>query len=314
MFRFIFALILLVAAAVVSTGIVKTEGSYNHRTGETTPGRTIRWPAAILGALGIAMLIVSCLRIVKSTEVGVPVTLGRAGTPLDSGLHFVAPWTNVNKFGTTVQTRDLQVAVNGSDGGTMEASVTVRYRVLVGGEGCSVTELFKRVRSESKLESLVIDRETDDVTRLAFNRRPAFIGYTADRETTTAEIIEELDTRFTGQCVDLDRFLVTNLVPSPKVQESIDAAIAAEQNVNRAKQEAAAKREEAAGTADAAVIAAEGELSAASKQAEANELLTESLTPEVLQSQMIEAIATGTNKVVILPSDGGATPLINVTP
>lgn len=329
MIRFILGAILILGGVAVLAGALRfrttvevpdrdddgnvRRDSYNRKlTKSETTINVIRWPGAIAVAFGLVFSIWGCTRLVKSTEVGVPVSLGKAGAPLDSGLHFVTPWTDVVKFSTTVQTRDLDIAVNGSDGGTMTIKATVRYRIEVGGEDCSVTDLFRRVRSESKLESLVVDRESDDVTRSSFNKRPAFVGYTAEREQAVGEIVPELGGRFETQCVTLDRFLITGMDPSPKVQESIDAAIAAEQKVNQAKQDAQARREAAQGEADALVTSAQGKKEAAELEADANETLTASLTDQVLAARMIEAIGENDNVVLIPTGANGVTPLIQV--
>jgi len=266
----------------------------------------------VSGLLAVVFLILSCARIVKGTEVAVKVTMGKVSEePMDRGLHWVAPWTNVEPFTTTFQVRDIDIPVSGSDGGTMDAKVKVRYRIVLTGDSataddpaCSVVELFKTIRSENRLEELVIDGDTRDVIRTAFRTQPAFLGYTTEQNDIVTTATDRLKTRWNRQCVELDNLTVIGLVPSPTVQASIDQALAARQAVDKAEQDKLASAKAADAEAYKKTAAAEAELAAATDLAKANDLLDASLTDNVLRRLYILMLRDTQNQVIYVPSDG----------
>lgn len=86
--------------------------------------------ALVLGVIG---LFFSTLTVVQATQVGVPVSFGHVGKPLDNGVHFVAPWTNVEEYPirpVTVQlTGDQKVIARTADAGQMSVEIAARWRV-----------------------------------------------------------------------------------------------------------------------------------------------------------------------------------------
>jgi len=88
-----------------------------------------------LGALviGIIGLFFSSFTVVQATQVGVPVSFGHVGKPLDNGIHFVAPWTNVEEYPIrplTVQlTGNEKVIARTADAGQMSVEIAARWRV-----------------------------------------------------------------------------------------------------------------------------------------------------------------------------------------
>lgn len=75
--------------------------------------------AKILGATFIAVNVVIavllCVSVVPARSVGVQVSFGKTKDTLGPGLHLIAPWTDVKKFTSTIQTTRLQGDGNGAD-------------------------------------------------------------------------------------------------------------------------------------------------------------------------------------------------------
>ncbi len=90
---------------------------------------------ASLGFLvvGFVVLFFSTFTIVQATQVGVPVSFGHVGKPLDNGVHFVAPWTSVEEYPIrplTVQlTGHEKVIARTADAGQMSVEIAARWRV-----------------------------------------------------------------------------------------------------------------------------------------------------------------------------------------
>jgi SPFH domain / Band 7 family len=320
LFRFIVGVILVLIA--VGAGTI----------GFTVDNRKIRiLPAIVFGALGITFMLWPSVRQVKSTDVAVPVKYGKPGAPLDNGLHLVAPWSKLVKFNTKVQDVELKIPITGSDGNALNVNTLTRYRITVGinreGVECSVTDLFESgIRSEEALEKNVVFGGVNQITRDAFRTTTAFLGFTTEQNDLRQKlIIPEVEKRFTDNCVEFREFLIIGAEADPAVQSAAGKA-----------QEAALKAVEAARNAETLAIStksqndqreanartdrvvanekADGQVEVARKQAEANRTLAESLTPEVLMAQYIDALEKTDNKVIItngqipqltLPADAG---------
>lgn len=135
-------------------------------------------------------------------------------------------------------------------------------------------------------------------------------------ETLVRQRLQEI---LSGREINQSAIIIDNiLLRNMDLPESLDEAIA---NVQRQTQATAASRqalETARADADTAVMRAEGDARAlatsSQAQAEANRILAQSITPELLQLRAIEAtrdITTNpSTRTVILGGGGGPTPLI----
>jgi regulator of protease activity HflC (stomatin/prohibitin superfamily) len=117
-------------------------------------------------------------------------------------------------------------------------------------------------------------------------------------------------------------FLLRNIRFSDQYAQAVEQKQIAEQQalqaklvVEQKKQEAEQARQVAQGTADAAVISAKGAADArvlqAEAEAKANTVLTQSLTPELLQYQYIIKLAPGVQTIFIPSGNQFILPLPN---
>jgi hypothetical protein len=139
---------LLVLLALLAFGVAIfapkkiTVKDYGRETEETSP------VPLIAGGVGVVLLILAALVFVPSgindvpsRSVGVPVTFGKAGSPLPSGFHWEMPWTSVANISEAVQTdnynQDRNIAsytgpaITVRLGGAQEgqADVSISYQV-----------------------------------------------------------------------------------------------------------------------------------------------------------------------------------------
>jgi len=112
-----------------SSGIRRPEEPEFARTGYGVAASLTGFIAAVLIALSLVV-------IVASTQVGVPVTLGHAGAPLESGIHFKSPITKVHKLPTRgvlvkLSTDDdataKPVLARSAQGGLFTVSISTRW-------------------------------------------------------------------------------------------------------------------------------------------------------------------------------------------
>jgi len=148
----------------------------------------------------------------------------------------------------------------------------------------------------------------------------ALVDTRADLQTRMETLVRErLHEILSGREIDQSAIIIDNiLLRNIDLPESLDEAIA---NVQRQTQATAASRqalETARADANTAVMRAEGDARAlatsSQAQAEANRVLAQSITPELLQLRAIEAtrdITTNpSTRTVILGGGSGSTPLI----
>ena len=81
----------------------------------------------IWGGGAVLVVLFSAGHVVGAGNVGVPVVLGSAGEPLDSGLHFTAPWpiTRVAEPSTRTQNYTMAATKGEGDKPNQDDSVTV---------------------------------------------------------------------------------------------------------------------------------------------------------------------------------------------
>jgi regulator of protease activity HflC (stomatin/prohibitin superfamily) len=318
---FVFGLVLAVVGILLALfGKLRIPGGPNRR-GVINPERRISLRAAGLAvtAIGAVFAIGSSVRLIGATDVGVPVTLGKIGTPLRSGVHLVLPWTDVNSFSTRLQQSDMSqtagegdragndgVEVLSSEGGRMVLDVTVRYSV----KADAAADLFRRVGSMTGIREQIVRPDVRSRLRDVYSRYTAEESYAANREKVASEAEAAVRDGLAPFGLVVDAVKVRNITLESNLQTQISAKLEAKQAAERAlieqgraQTEAETRRKVAETDAQAAVAAARG-------QAEANTILAQSLTPELLRAREIEAITKNGN-AVLYPYGQPVTPIVD---
>jgi regulator of protease activity HflC (stomatin/prohibitin superfamily) len=260
-----------------------------------------------LGALGalIAGLfsgISSCVHIVSAYEVGVPVTFGKVGAPMNPGVNLISPFTTVTTFSTRPVDLNLSdkdvVEVRSSQGGVMYVELTVKWAVTP----AKAIELYKLAGSEGAIQQRLVFPDSREIIRNVFARHTSEEGYTSAREKINTEIGDLIKERLAPRGIDVTTVNLRNVKPSDRLQDQIDRKIQQQQATERATEAARTAKAEA----ERRRIEAEG-------IARANKILNESLTDKVLTNQCIDAFkeAAAKHPVYAVPCGGGSgNPLI----
>jgi regulator of protease activity HflC (stomatin/prohibitin superfamily) len=260
-----------------------------------------------LGALGALVAaffagISSCVHIVSAYEVGVPVTFGKVGEPMRSGVNLTSPFTTITTFSTRPVDLNLSdkdvVEVRSSQGGVMYVEITVKWAVTP----AKSIELYKLAGSESAIQQRLVFPDSREIIRNVFARHTSEEGYSSAREKINAEIGDLIKERLAPRGIDVTTVNLRNVKPSDKLQEQIDRKIQQQQATERATEAARTATAEA----ERRRIEAEG-------IARANKILNASLSDKVLTNQCIEAFkeAATKNPVYAVPCGGGSgNPLI----
>ncbi|MFE0511643.1 prohibitin family protein [Streptomyces sp. NPDC058964] len=284
--------ILLLIAAVVLFFVGRARSAGNWKLG-----------AALSAVAGVLAGVFTCVYVVSAYEVGVPVTFGRVGTPLTSGIHFKSPFTEVTSYSTRPVDLNLYdkdvVEVRSSQGGVLYADVTIKWAVVP----AKAVGLYRLAGSEGAIEARLVLPDSREIIRNVFAKHTSEEGYASAREQIGSEIERLVKERLAPRGIDVTAVNLRNVKPSDKLQDQIDKKIQQEQATERAveasrtaKAEAERKRIEAEGTA------------------RANKIIEKSLSDKVLYNQCLDAYreAAKANPVYAVPcgTNSGGTPVI----
>ncbi|WP_432085050.1 MULTISPECIES: prohibitin family protein [unclassified Streptomyces] len=287
---FVLAILLLIAAVVL------------YFVGRSLDRTGLRLGA--LGALIAALLagITSVVHVVGAYEVGVPVTFGKVGSPMTPGVNVISPFTTVTSFSTRPVDLNLSdqdvVEVRSSQGGVMEAEVTVKWAVAPS----KAVELYRLAGSEAAIQQRLVFPDSREIIRNVFARHTSEEGYSSAREKINAEIAALVKERLAPRGIDVTTVNLRNVKPSKALQDQIDRKIQQQQATERALEAARTAKAES----DRRRIEAEG-------IARANKILNDSLTDKVLMNQCIDAFkeAAAANPIYTVPcANGGSAPVI----
>ncbi len=259
-------------------------------------------------APGIFILIVLIILIAKSA---ITVGSGEAGVlyrtfgggvvtdepPLGEGFHLVAPWNKVYIYEVRQQEIFEQMNVLSSNGLDIKLDASAWYQPKYNELG----KLHKE-KSEQYKERVLLPAIRSAARSVVGRYTPEQL-YSTKRDAIQAEIFEETKRIVDDQYIQLNEVLVRDVTLPPTIKEAIERKLKQEQEaleyefrLEKAKKEAERQRIEAQGKADA------------------NRILSASLTDKILQDKGIEAtikLAESPNsKVVVIGSGKDGLPII----
>jgi regulator of protease activity HflC (stomatin/prohibitin superfamily) len=232
--RFFHALGRGITAVLVALGLKRKR----RRDGTREPrpwGRVI----AIWGTLLVLFVVFSAGHVVGAGNVGVPVTLGSAGDPIDPGLHFTAPWpvTRVAQISTRTQNYtmsasrgegdqrniDDSVIVLGRDGGQGNVDATVLYRVAPE----NATKVYETVGTN--FASAIIRPSARSCIRNEFTTRDVVDASTSSWPEISENIATCMRDKIEPLGITLQDFQLRDVQLSQGIQQAVDANVAAAQ-------------------------------------------------------------------------------------
>ena len=263
----------------------------------------IAWVAAAVCA------VVSMAVVVSPGMAGVMLLFGKVqDEALPSGLHFINPFATVVEM--EVRTRnytmsnitdegqkkgDDSIAVITSDGLTVKLDCTIFYSLQM----AMVSKIYRDIGPD--VEDKILRSEIRASLRDAAANLTATDLYTIRRQSFVDNVTKTLKASFESRGITMEQVLLRNVILPDQITKAINDKIAADQDaqkmifvLQKEKQEAERKRIEAEG------------------QAKAQQIVSQSLTPQILEYQRIQALRYVGEKGNLIITNSGATPMIQI--
>ena len=292
------AVAFIVCGAIFFVGTVITRESAPDTPGKLR-GLLVRVGAIVLLVLWI--LVHTALVSIKQVEAGhvaVVYEFGEIVGQKEEGLQFIAPWQSTRTASVQTQRRTFS-EINAFSAETQDVFITatLNYSVSPG----DIQQLYRSI-GPNWFERLVEARVNNFFKEEAV--RFSTVDIAPNRETLRTAVRERLRSDLAPQSITITDLLIDNINFQPEFKTAIEQKQIATQDAireeERIRQREAEARQEVAlaqGSAQAVVIAAQA-------QSEANNLLAQSLTPEVIQFQALQKLADDI-QIALLPAGQG---------
>lgn len=257
------------------------------------PNRFKRELGIVAAVLFVAWTAWNMLFQVPAGSVGLVYSFGAIVGQTGEGLQVVAPWRRVYSASTQVQSRFYKTLDSFSqETQTVYVQATINYHVSPD----NIQKLYRTVGWE--YASVLIDpRVHQDFKDETVKFRSVEIA--PNRDVIRKEVRDRITQELQGQSIVVDDVLLNNISFSNEFESSIENkqiqsqnALAEQQKVIVAKQQADQAVATARGRAESTLIEAEA-------QAQANKELAASVTPELVQYQMVSKLAPNVQTIML---------------
>lgn len=225
-----------------------------------------------------ALFIISfAIVVIPANTVGVRYSAinGTSNDTLNEGVHFVVPFVDkVYTIDTTVQERtDEGISIQTKDAQWVKVTVNVKYQV----DKADAFKVYKGYKTLDNLSKNIIGNYTQEALNQVCTQYNVIDVLGERRNSFVDETTKILNEKLAVEGVTLKAVTVKDIDAGEAIEKAISDEAVAKKEVETAKQ----KQEKARTEAETKVIEAQGE-------ADANAVLTQQLTPEVLEKMLIE--------------------------
>ena len=191
--------------------------------------------------------------------------------------------------GGSVSGNEITVNVGGVSGGSTRANVDLVATYSLGTE--EIEKIYSEFRSQERFTEQVIQKQVLSIARQVPANYSAVEFRGTQRGAAEEAIRKALNERLEEYAVEFTSVTIQDV----RYPDSVETALTQIEEANQNAQKAEADKRTAEVNAEKALIEAEGvanaQIEKARGEAEANRLLSKSLTPEVVELRRIEALA-----------------------
>jgi regulator of protease activity HflC (stomatin/prohibitin superfamily) len=275
MFWFILGIIVVIVGLIATVSIAAN----GHKGAAIT---------SLIAALIVAAILIclSCMANVPTGHTGVLTTFGKVeDRTLEAGLNFKAPWQNVVKMDNRVQKQSTDLICFSSDIQEVSLKYTVNYQI----SSANAMTIYKTIGTDY-YNNIIVPNITESVkTEVAKYSAEALVS---DRSSLSKAIQENLTVRLEAYNIIVVSASIEDMDFTDAFTDAVEAKQVAEQNKLKAQTEAEQKVIEAQAAANVKKEQADAEAYEirikAEAEAEANTLLSESITPELIEYKYYE--------------------------
>lgn len=175
---------------------------------------------------------------VDARAVGIVTSFGQYRDTIPNGLHFIAPWADVEQFSTMNQPLPLtggsQVQVNFMGGGRGTVDANVRWRI----EPDKAENLWKKYKTFDNVRDQLVHSSARDSFRVVMgNYTPNNARLGENLRPITEAVQADLDKNLAADGITIDSISVMAINLDEATQKSIERTVTANQDVERAKVE-----------------------------------------------------------------------------
>jgi regulator of protease activity HflC (stomatin/prohibitin superfamily) len=172
---------------------------------------------------------------VSARSVGVVTSMGKYQGTLTPGMHFTAPWANVEEFSTQVQYLDLDgnkdhVNVTYKGGGTGAINAVIRWRI----DSEDAKALWAKYRTFDKVtEQLVNSSAKDSIAVVAGSYSPDVVRDGTKRREIAEAVKNDLEKTIGNDGVNIDSVSIKGVEVSKDTKDAYDKIAKAEADGKR---------------------------------------------------------------------------------
>lgn len=294
--------IFLVALAFALLGIKYTPEHY-EQYGEPGYGRERRvrssvvWrkhPIQLISLVFLLVMLPAFIAKVPANNVGIQYSPfnGTSETTLKEGYKFKNPLDRIYNISTAVQTVKVEgITTQTQDSQFVTTILDVKYQV----DPANAYLVFKQYKDLETFSNTSVQSIVQKALELVTTKYDVISILGNKRADVYSEIEASLRTEFAKEGITFKNIIINDMDAGAAIEKAIEDQAVAEKAVETAKAtlektktEAQAQSVQAQAAQDAAKIAAETKIIEAKAEAEANDLLTKTLTAEVLQQMFID--------------------------
>lgn len=242
------------------------------------------------------------------------------GTVEDPGSGFRAPWTDFVEFdlfsqelvfagddggapsysGGTVNGREITVSVGGISGGSTQAQVDMTFVYSIDAD--AIEGIYSEYRSQERFTEQIVTRQVLSISRQVPSEYSAIEFRGSKRGEAETLILDTLNEKLGKYGVAFSAVTIQDVRFSEDVEKSLTSIEQANQKAQEAEANQRTKE-----------VENETQVASAQAEADANRILSESLSEAVLQQRYLDTLAklAAEGNLVVVPD--GFNGLVNVT-
>lgn len=252
---------------------------------------------------GVLLFALNTLAFVSVGEVGVKHFLGRVDSlALDQGVHVVNPLASIETMSIREQSFPSDGGVERIEAQTSEQlNVALEVSLLYRIDGANAPDLYQRIGSEDEIKNRIVLNAVRNGVRDAVATKSINEIFSPNRREVAGAMQDAIQDK-AGDRIEVLEVFVRDVQAPPRVREAIEEKLQREQNVAAERFQTEIIQERA-----------RQQIEEAKGIAEAQQIISEGLTPEYLTFFYIEQLGQmPAGSVIYVPTEGGVPLMRNI--